>query len=84
MKIALAIAVSLVILPGQAATGGKGKALAATPSPTRTSTATGHGGSTLRTMRDPRRAPELDPTRKVSERDCTKPLDLNGGNLRCK
>jgi hypothetical protein len=35
-------------------------------------------------MRDPRRAPELDPTRKVSERDCTKPLDLNGGNLRCK
>ena len=84
MKIALAIAVSLVILPAQAATGGKGKALAATPSPARTSTATGHGGSAFRTMRDPRRAPELDPKRKVSEQDCTKPIDLAAGNLRCK
>ncbi len=28
--------------------------------------------------------PPLDPTRKVSEQDCTKPLDLSLGNIRCK
>ena len=31
-----------------------------------------------------RNAPELDPTRKISEQDCTKPLAQDGGNLRCK
>jgi hypothetical protein len=30
------------------------------------------------------RAPEPDPKRKINEQDCTKPIDLNGGNLRCK
>ncbi len=84
MRIALAIAVSLLILPAQAATGGKGRAFAAVPSPARTSTATRHGGSMLRTMRDPRRAPELDPGRKINEQDCSKPIDLSAGNLRCK
>ena len=28
--------------------------------------------------------PPLDPTRKVSEQDCTQPLDLSLGNIRCK
>jgi hypothetical protein len=32
----------------------------------------------------PARAPELAPDRRVSEQDCTKPLDLSAGNLRCK
>ena len=27
--------------------------------------------------------PKLDPTRKISEQDCTKPIVLDGGNLRC-
>lgn len=31
-----------------------------------------------------RTAPELDATRKVSEQDCTKPLDYSLGNIRCK
>jgi hypothetical protein len=31
-----------------------------------------------------RAVPELDPTRKVSEQDCTKPLDYTLGNIRCK
>ena len=86
MRIALAIAVFLLLLPAHAATGGKGKGKGFTtaPSPAHASTATGHGNSTLRTMRDPRRAPELDATRKVSEQDCTKPDDLDRGNLRCK
>ena len=29
-------------------------------------------------------APELDPTRSIAEQDCTKPLDLSSGNLRCR
>ena len=33
---------------------------------------------------NPRAVPELDPTRKVSEQDCTKPLDYSLGNIRCK
>jgi hypothetical protein len=30
------------------------------------------------------REPPLDPSRKVSEQDCTKPIDWSAGNLRCK
>jgi hypothetical protein len=30
------------------------------------------------------REPPLDPSRKVSEQDCTKPIDAVLGNLRCK
>lgn len=28
--------------------------------------------------------PELAPDRRVSEQDCTRPLDLTQGNIRCK
>ena len=31
-----------------------------------------------------RSVPELDPGRRISEQDCTKPLDLSQGNIRCK
>jgi hypothetical protein len=34
--------------------------------------------------RDPRRAPPLAPDRKVNEQDCSKPVDLSAGNLKCK
>jgi hypothetical protein len=27
---------------------------------------------------------ELDPARRVSEQDCTRPVDLSLGNIRCK
>jgi hypothetical protein len=33
---------------------------------------------------DTSRPPEMDPTRKVSEQDCSKPLDYSLGNIRCK
>ena len=29
-------------------------------------------------------APELDPSRKVNEQDCSRAVDLFAGNLRCK
>lgn len=31
-----------------------------------------------------RAAPELDPQRRVSEQDCSKPIDFTLGNIRCK
>jgi hypothetical protein len=31
-----------------------------------------------------RPVPELDPDRRVSEQDCSRPLDLSLGNIRCK
>ena|ERR1044071_6082679 len=31
-----------------------------------------------------RPVPELDSDRRISEQDCTKPLDLSMGNIRCK
>ena len=30
------------------------------------------------------RPPEMDPNRKISEQDCSKPLDYSLGNIRCK
>ena len=31
-----------------------------------------------------REPPELDPHRRVSEQDCSKPIDFTLGNIRCK
>jgi hypothetical protein len=31
-----------------------------------------------------REPPELDPNRRVSEQDCSKPIDYTLGNIRCK
>ena len=33
---------------------------------------------------DNSRPPDMAPDRKVSEQDCTKPLDFTRGNIRCK
>jgi hypothetical protein len=42
------------------------------------------GGGGYGTRYDPRTAPPLDPARKVNEQDCSKPVDLAAGNLKCK
>ena len=42
------------------------------------------GGGGGRRYEDPRRAPPMDPKRRVNEQDCTKPVDIGAGNLRCK
>jgi len=31
-----------------------------------------------------RYVPDLDPSRRVSEQDCSKPVDFTRGNIRCK
>jgi hypothetical protein len=74
----------LVFLPGsEAASSGKGKALGSVADTAHGSSG-GGGGSAGRALTDPRKAPPLDESRKVTEQDCSKPLDPHAGNLRCK
>jgi hypothetical protein len=74
----------MVFLPGsEAASSGKGKALGSVADTAHGSSG-GGGGSGGRTPNDPRKAPPLDESRKVSEQDCSKPIDPQAGNLRCK
>jgi len=83
MKRALAVLVVLcATLEVQAGKQGGGKFGSAPSSAPRTATS-GHGGSS-RLHRDPRGAPPLAPDRRISEQDCSKPVDLSAGNLRCK
>ena len=44
----------------------------------------GHGTERRGFVNDSRDVPALDPHRKVSDQDCTKPLDYSLGNIRCK
>ena len=82
MKRALAVLVVLcATLDAQAAKLGGGK-FASVPSSAHPKAGPGRGSSRLH--RDPRGAPELAPHRKISEQDCSKPVDLQAGNLRCK
>jgi len=82
MKRALAVLVVLcATLEVQAAKQGGGK-FASVPSAAHRTAAPGRGSSRLN--RDPRGAPALAPDRRISEQDCTKPVDLSAGNLRCK
>jgi hypothetical protein len=82
MKRALAVLVVLcATLDVQAAKQGGGK-FASVPSPAHSTAGPGRGSSRL--YRDPRGAPELAPDRKISEQDCSKPVNLQAGNLRCK
>lgn len=69
-----------------AAGGGRGgkahfaPAPAASPASVRGGRARGLHGA----YRDPRQAPPLAPDRTVNEQDCSKPVDVGGGNLKCK
>jgi hypothetical protein len=81
-KRALAVLVVLcATLDVQAAKQGGGK-FASVPSAVHPRAAPGRGSSRLH--RDPRGARELSPDRRISEQDCSKPVDLSAGNLRCK
>ena len=42
------------------------------------------GGGSRYGLLDPRKLPELDPNRRINLQDCTQPIDLLAGNLRCK
>src|SRR2546427_11775773 len=82
MKRALAVLVFLCATPDvQAAKQAAGK-FASAPSAARSTAAPGRGSSQL--YRAPRGAPQLAPDRRISEQDCSKPVDLLAGNPGCK
>jgi hypothetical protein len=91
MRIILAVVAVLLSMDALAATGGgKGKAsFGASADSGHGSPGAGGGGGTSITgnramYRDPRSAPPLVEKRKVNEQDCSKPVDMQAGNLRCK
>ena len=70
-----------------------GAVLSAAPSAAPAAGATGRGGGSVvlgtgvvagAAYANPRYVPPMDPVRDVSEQDCTKPVDLTRGNLKCK
>ena len=73
------------LIPVNAAAGGKGSG---GPSPAAQmqakSTGGGGGGGSGNRYQDPRKAPPMDPKRKVNEQDCSRPIDLAAGNLKCQ
>ena len=70
--------------PASVSGGKSGGLLSSTSTTTHQTTQTGHGGGSSKPREDPRSPPELDPKREVTEQDCTKPVDLTRGNLKCK
>ena len=71
--------------PASVSGGKTGGLPSSAPTTTMQSTPTGHGGGTGRLREeDLRNPPPLDPKREVTEQDCTKPVDLTKGNLKCK
>ena len=81
MKIGI-LALLLMAGAADAAGGGKSAPVAAGPTSPTASSGFTRGGSGL--TPDPRGAAPLDPKRKVSEQDCSKPVNLSAGNLKCK
>ena len=93
MKILLLTLCILCFASVQAATsgssGGKGGGKLGFSSDSGHGNTGGGGGGSFSTTgrstyRDHRPAPPLEERRKVSEQDCTKPIDPGAGNLRCK
>jgi hypothetical protein len=83
MMRACAVFSSLIFLTmGNPVCAAKGNG-APSPAAQMQSARSGSGGGG-RAYLDPRKAPPLDPSRKVSEQDCSRPVDLNAGNLKCK
>ena len=84
----LAVLISFVCLGQAASSGGKGGKLGFSSDSGHGNTGGGAGGSFSTTgrstYREHRPAPPLEEKRKVSEQDCTKPIDPSSGNLRCK
>ena len=70
--------------PASVSGGKAGGLLSSTPTSTSQTTQAGHGGGSSRQQEEPRNPPPLDPKREVIEQDCTKPVDLTKGNLKCK
>ena len=70
--------------PASVSGGKPGGLLSSASSSTHQTTQTGHGGGSGKIREELRHPPPLDPKREVTEQDCSKPVDLTKGNLKCK
>jgi len=86
MKLVVALCLSIGMSSSFAAKSGKGAGWAPSPINSVTGGPSGRAGGTNTRMNllDPRKAPPLAPSRKVTPRDCSKPIVLDGGNLNCQ
>ena len=84
MMRAFAVLSILVLTTGNPVFAAKGNGAPSPAAQMQASRSGSGGGGGGRAYLDPRKAPPLDPSRKVSEQDCSKPVDLFSGNLKCK
>ena len=84
MKVLALLLIPMVAFGAPASGGKTGGLPSSASSSTHQTTQTGHGGGSGRLREELRNPPPLDPKREVTEQDCTKPLDLTKGNLKCK
>ena len=85
MKLLALLLIPAVCIAAPASVGGKsGGSLSSAPVSTSQPTHAGHGGGSSRQLEELRNPPPLDPKREVTEQDCSKPVDLTKGNLKCK
>ena len=84
--LALLLAPTLAIGAPASVSGGKAGGLPSSATTTTSQTTqTGHGGGSSNQQREElRNPPPLDPKREITEQDCSKPVDLTKGNLKCK
>ena len=71
------------LIPVNAAAGGKGTG-GPSPAAQMQSKSAGSGGGGSSRYQDQRKTPPMDPKRKVNEQDCSRPIDLAAGNLKCQ
>lgn len=86
MKFLALLLIPAVCIAAPASVGGgkSGGSLSSAPMSTSHPTHSGHGGGSSRQLEELRNPPPLDPKREVTEQDCSKPVDLTKGNLKCK
>lgn len=83
--LALLLVPTLAIGAPASVSGGKAGGLpSSAPTSTSQTMQSGHGGGSSRQREELRNPPPLDPKREITEQDCSKPVDLTKGNLKCK
>ena len=83
--LAILLVPTLAIGAPASVSGGKaGGLLSSAPTSTSQTMQSGHGGGSSQQREELRNPPPLDPKREITEQDCSKPVDLTKGNLKCK
>ena len=82
--LALLLVPTLALGAPASVSGGKAGGLPSSAPTSSQTMQTGHGGGSSQQREELRNPPPLDPKREITEQDCSKPVDLTKGNLKCK